>query len=124
MTLLKAAAFYFAIVFGVGFVLGPLRQLWLAPRVGVRAAELLELPLMLVAIYFAARAIVRRYPQAPRLWFGWLALGFMLVAEITLGVALTGKSVPQVLLDRDPVSGTAYYVALLIFAVMPCYSRP
>ena len=35
--------FYFGLVFGTGFVLGPVRVLWLAPRVGERWAELIEL---------------------------------------------------------------------------------
>jgi hypothetical protein len=50
MRILKAALLYFAIVFGVGFVLGTIRTLWLVPRLGARAAELLEMPVMLVVI--------------------------------------------------------------------------
>jgi hypothetical protein len=37
------AAVYFAIVFGVGFALGPIRVLWLEPRIGVRTAGLVLL---------------------------------------------------------------------------------
>jgi hypothetical protein len=37
-------------VFGTGFVLGPIRVLWAVPRLGERVAELMEAPLMLVAI--------------------------------------------------------------------------
>ncbi len=117
--LMKAAATYFALVFGTGFVLGTIRVVWLVPRVGVRAAELLEMPLMLVAIVLLAAYINRRFPDAPRLRTGILALICLLVAEIALGVALGGESVAQVLLDRDPVSGAAYYAALAAFAVMP-----
>lgn len=51
---LKPGIAYFAIVFGTGFALGTVRTLWIVPRIGVRTAELLESPLMLVAIVFAA----------------------------------------------------------------------
>jgi hypothetical protein len=115
----KAAATYFAMVFGTGFILGPIRLLWLVPRVGVRAAELMEIPIMMVAIVLAARFVVRRYPAAPRVPTGLIALGLLLAAEIGLGVALSGRSVAQVVFDRDPVSGSAYYAALAAFAVMP-----
>jgi hypothetical protein len=40
--ILKASLLYFAPVFGVGFVLGTIRTLWVAPRVGMRIAELME----------------------------------------------------------------------------------
>jgi len=116
---MKAAATYFAFVFGTGFVLGPIRVLWLVPRVGVRTAELLEMPLMLIAIYFAARFVTCRFPEASRLWTGLVALAMLLVAELALGVASTGKSVAQVLFDRDPISGTAYFAALAVFAALP-----
>ena len=36
VSLLKVALLDFGLVFGVGFVLGPIRILWLVPRVGVR----------------------------------------------------------------------------------------
>ena len=44
MQIVKAAVLYFALVFGAGFVLGPIRILWVAPRLGARVAELLEAP--------------------------------------------------------------------------------
>jgi hypothetical protein len=39
MQVVKAALLYFALAFGAGFVLGTLRVLWLAPRVGSRAVS-------------------------------------------------------------------------------------
>jgi hypothetical protein len=54
MHILKAGVVYFAVVFGTGFVLGTIRTLWIVPRLGVRAAELLETPFMVVAIVLTA----------------------------------------------------------------------
>jgi hypothetical protein len=65
MRTLKAAALYFTLVFGTGFVLGPVRVLWAVPRFGIRAAELMEAPLMLMAMVLAARWTVRRYALQP-----------------------------------------------------------
>jgi hypothetical protein len=36
MQILRAGVFYFALVFGAGFVLGTIRTLWVVPRVGTR----------------------------------------------------------------------------------------
>lgn len=120
-----AALEYVARVFGAGFVLGIARELWIRPRVGVRAAELLELPLMLVAVILAARAIDRRWLAASgartRAAVGLAALVLLLTAEVVLGMMLRGLSVRDALLARDPVSGTAYYVSLALFALMPWY---
>jgi hypothetical protein len=38
LRILKAATVYFALVFGAGFVLGPIRVLFIVPRFGVRMA--------------------------------------------------------------------------------------
>jgi hypothetical protein len=51
--ILKAGTLYFALVFGAGFVLGPIRILWAVPRFGTRMAELVETPLMLVVTILA-----------------------------------------------------------------------
>jgi hypothetical protein len=120
---MKPAAIYFALVFGAGFMLGPIRQLWLVPRVGVRAAELMEIPVMLLAVFYAARFIHRRFPGAQPVLTGVAALVFLLAAEIALGMILTGAPLAEVLLDRDPVSGAAYYAALGIFAAMPWWLK-
>ena len=48
MRILKAGMLYFVFVFGAGFLLGPIRILWIVPRLGTRVAELLEAPIMFV----------------------------------------------------------------------------
>ena len=79
----------------------------------------------------AGRALRRRIgflPDTPplhdyltarqHLAFGGLAMAMLLVAECGLG-ALLGKSPAQVLFDRDPISGPAYYVAVAVTACWP-----
>jgi hypothetical protein len=120
MRILKAGILYFALVFGTGFVLGPIRILWAVPRFGTRVAELMETPIMLVVTILAARWIVRRLAVPPkpssRLGMGCVGLGLMLVAEFTLVLWLRGLSISEYLASRDPVSGMVYYVMLGVFA--------
>ena len=123
MEILKAGVLYFALVFGAGFVLGPIRILWVVPRFGTRMAELMETPIMFVVTIVAARWIVRRLavPSTPssRLGMGCAAVGLVLVTEFTLVLWLRGLSISEYLASRDLVSGTVYYVMLVVFAIMP-----
>jgi hypothetical protein len=123
MQILKAGVLYFAIVFGAGFVLGPIRILWVAPRFGTRMAELMETPIMFVVTIAAAWWIVRRlavpFTPSRRLGMGFIALGLLLVAEFTLVLWLRGLSINEYLAGRDPVSGTVYYLMIGVFALMP-----
>jgi hypothetical protein len=101
MGIVKAGMLYFALVFGAGFVLGPIRILWIVPRFGTRMAELMETPIMFVVIILAARWIIRRLavPSAPssRLAMGCIALGLLLIAEFTLVLWLQGLSIREYL---------------------------
>ncbi len=123
MQILKAGILYFTVVFGAGFLLGPIRILWVVPRLGTRVAELLEAPIMFVITIVAARWIVRRFAMPPtpssRLGMGGVALSLMLIAEFTLVVWLRGLSIREYLAGRDRVAGTVYYVLLGVFALMP-----
>jgi hypothetical protein len=120
---LKAGALYFALVLGAGFVLGTVRTLWIVPRVGVRTAELLESPIMLVVTTVAARWTVLLRGVRPmlsaRIGMGCIALVLMLVAEFGFVLWIRGLSIKEYFSTRDPVSGTAYYAMLVVFAVMP-----
>jgi len=123
MQVLKAGALYFAQVFAVGFVLGAIRTLWVVPRVGTRTAELMEMPIMLAVTILAARWTVLRLNVPPmpsvRLGMGCIALAFMLVAEFGFVLWIRGLTIKDYLATRDPVSGAAYYLMLVVFAVMP-----
>ena len=123
MKVLKAAVLYFLVVFGAGFVLGPIRILWVVPRLGTRMAELMEAPVMLTVTVVAARWLVQRLAVpctlSGRLGMGFIAIGFLLIAECTLVLWLRGLSVLEYLSSRDPVSGTAYYLSVAVVAIMP-----
>ena len=121
MRVLKASASYF--MFGTGFVLGLVRVPFLVPRLGVRIAELIEMPFMLVAIILTARYISRRFelPQSSsiRLLVGLLALVLLVTAELSFALILRGESIGQYIASRDPVSGSVYLAMLVLFALMP-----
>jgi len=120
---LRAGGAYFGLVFGAGFMLGTLRTLWITPRVGARIAELAESPVMLAVSFFASQWVVRGFAVPPnwfdRLGMGLIALGLMLVAEFSLVLWLRGLTIREYFATRDRVSGTVYYVLLVVFAVMP-----
>ena len=115
-------AVYFALVFGVGFMLGIVRVLALVPRFGERWAELAEMPLMLIAIVVSARFVVRRFPATQRgsyLVSGGSALLLLIVVELSVVLAMRGMPFSQYVAERDPIAGSVYVVMLVIFAVMP-----
>ena len=122
---LRAGTLYFAIVFGIGFLVGSIRVLWLVPRVGTRSAELMEAPIMLAVSLFAARWTIRRLAVPAvfscRLVMGLLALILMLTAEFTFVLWLRGMSLKQYFAARDPISGTVYYIVLGMFAAIPLF---
>ena len=123
MHTLKASVLYFAIVFGAGFVLGPIRILWAVPRFGPRMAELMEMPVMLAVIIAAARWTVRRLgvpaTATRRLGMGGAALALLLAAEFTLVRWLRGLSIADYVASLDRVAGPVYAGAPGAFAVMP-----
>ena len=67
MRIAGAAAAYWAAVFALGFVLGTIRVLWLAPLIGLLPATALELPFMLAASWLVAGLVIAR--------FGWRGAG-------------------------------------------------
>lgn len=119
---LRAALLYFATVFGAGFLLGTARVLIVVPRLGTRAAELIELPVMLIVTIISARWIVRQLSlnaDSSRLAMGAVALALLLVTEFSLVLWLRGLTIKEYLATQDPVLGTAYYIMLALFGVMP-----
>ncbi len=88
MRILRAGFVYFLMVFGAGFALALIRIPFLVPRFGVRTAELIEAPVMLLVILWSSRYLARRNAPLGRL--ARLAAGctaFVLLVAAELGVA-------------------------------------
>src|SRR6202011_5564703 len=83
----------------VGFLLGTLRVLVVAPQLGEPLAVVIELPLMLATSWLACGWIIHRssLPGAlsPRLVMGGVAFALLMVAELGVSVFAFGRTVVQ-----------------------------
>ncbi|MEO0057324.1 MAG: hypothetical protein RIT17_774 [Pseudomonadota bacterium] len=122
MTILRAAALYWATVFALGFVLGTIRVLWLAPLVGLVTAIALELPVMLGASWLASGWLVRRFAinsSGKALATGGLAFALLMVAEFALGVGMMELTPAQWLSDFRQPHALLGLAGQVLFAAMP-----
>ena len=121
--ILHGAVVYFALVFGTGFLLGSVRVPFIVPRIGERYAELAEMPLMFIAIFFASRHVLRKYCQKTGtvglIAMGVIALLLLVSSELLLAVSLAGWEVTEYIASRDKISGSVYLAMLILFAAMP-----
>ena len=121
---LSQALRYFGIVFAAGFALAFVRIPFLVPRYGVRAAELIEIPVMLVVIGLASHWLQRRNASlsGPRLLgIGGIAFVLMVASELGVALATSDLSLAGYLSSKDPVSGTVYLISLVVFALAPWF---
>ena len=115
--ILTAALTYFGVVFGIAFVLGVVRGVWIVPILGLRNAELAEQPAMLVVIFLAARWIVRRLSdQVTRveiLSVGLIAFALLIFVEVMVALFIQPER------PSDTLTGVVYFAMLVVFALMP-----
>ena len=119
---LFAGAVYFLGLFALGFVLGTMRVMVVAPRIGALAATLAELPVMLTAGWYFCRWAIRRW-RVPSLmltrsmmalWFLVLLLAF----ETLLGATLFGRTAAEqwvALMTLEGLLGLTAQVATALF---------
>jgi hypothetical protein len=120
---LRAGFVYFAIVFTVGFVLGTIRVLLMAPRTGELIAVLIELPLMLTAAWFVCSSLLVRLQVGPRVpdrtVMGLSAFVFLFIAEFVFSVCVFGNPVKAVFLAYLTPHGFIGLLGQLAFAAFP-----
>lgn len=122
MTVARAAIAYWAVVFALGFVLGTLRTLWLAPAIGLLPATLAELPVMLAASWWASGWLVRRFQIASAtaaLTMGGLAFALLMAAELGLAIVLMELSPAQWLAGLRQPHALIGLAGQLVFAALP-----
>jgi hypothetical protein len=123
MRIIAAAALYFLIVFGVGFVLGPVRVYWLEPRLGETMATLCEAPFLLIAIVIAARWLPKLLSLKTNVTslaaMGIGALFLQQLADFAVGSFLRGTTPAQQISHFARPAGLIYVTLVIIFAVMP-----
>lgn len=125
--ILRAGLACWAMVFAAGFVLGTLRVLLVVPAIGELAAVLLELPLMLVIGWFAARAVTRRWRigrAGEALACGMIAFAVLMATEALLAIALFDRTLAAWLADMGRAPGALGLAGQVAFAFMPLLARP
>ena len=123
MLTLRAALRYFAIVFGVGFILGPIRILIVAPWLGEAGAVLCEAPILLAVMWYAAQYVAHRVgmpnDRSTIVTMGVLAAALVLFADFTVGFAVRGMTCDSEAAYLRSAAGLIYLALLVGFALMP-----
>lgn len=116
----KPALAYLAPVFALAFVLGVLRTLWIAPRIGALMAVALEVPLLLLWSWTVAGRVLRRWPlpMRDRIAMGALAFALLMLAEAGLALA-TGQTLGGFLGGMVTPAGALGLAGQLAFAALP-----
>jgi hypothetical protein len=117
-----AGALYAIVVFSIGFILGAIRVLPLAPRLGETIAVILEAPLMLAASWFVCRWCVDRLDVRrtvpARSLMGLVAFLVLMSVEVGMG-AMFGRSLADQLAAYKLPFGAIGLAAQVIFAMLP-----
>jgi hypothetical protein len=95
---------YGALAFAAGAVLGPVRELVLAPQLGGLPAALAEAALMAALLWLAARASVGRLAERParaRAVVAGVAVAVVLGCELALGLVLDQTGLADARVPRD-----------------------
>jgi hypothetical protein len=120
---IKASFAYWAIIFGLGFVLGIVRTLWLEPYLGSAVcAVAIELPFMLAASWFGAGRLVARFGverRGPSAAMGGIAFVLLLAAEAGVGIGLMGEIFTQWLAGLFEGAGLLGLCGQIAFALFP-----
>lgn len=119
----RAGLVYACAVFVIGFALGTVRVLLLAPRTGATAAVLLEAPLMLCASWWVSRRCIRRFRVARatgvRLLMGAVAFLVLMLGEAALAIGVLGSSAAGYLSSFASPPGAVGLTAQVAFACIP-----
>lgn len=127
MRAVLAGISYFIIVFILGFALGTVRVLAVAPLLGEAGAVVLELPIMLSASWIACGWLIRRLRVLPalaaRILMGAVAFVLLMLAELAVSIFLMGRTPAEHLATYSSLSALLGLAAQIAFAAMPLVRR-
>jgi hypothetical protein len=110
-------------VFAIGFAVGSVRVLWVAPRIGSLAAVILEAPLMLAACWVTCRWGSRRFrvgdESRTRTLMGAVAFLTLMLVECAMAVLAFGESPASYLGKFATAPGAVGLGAQLCLAAIP-----
>lgn len=127
LIIMRLAFFYFVLTFLTGCILGYIRLYKAIPiyHLSPPVAELLEMPIMLLAVFIWARFIMVRFSvpnvAGMRLAIGFLALGFMLLAELGGRFVKYVEGLEVRIFDTDKISSGGFAASLVLFGLMPWF---
>jgi hypothetical protein len=118
-----AGIVYAIAVFAVGFALGAVRVLWLAPRAGPLLAVAVEAPIMLWVSWKISRWCCSRHALgtalAPRAAMGLTAFAALMLLELATSVFVFGNSWSGFLDSFKSAPALVGLAAQLAFAAIP-----
>jgi hypothetical protein len=119
----KAGVVYFLLMFAVGWILGPIRELWAVPHFGRVEATVVEAIIMLIAMVVAARWAIRRFEVphtfASTLSMGLISIGLLFPAEIAGIVWVRRLSVQEYAARLVTIPGIISLGLFLFFTAIP-----
>ena len=119
--IVRLALIYWCAIFALGFALGVVRRLVLAPLVGELAAVLIELPIMLSASWLLARRLVlgNRLAANRALAVGVLAFAVLMASEAALAMLVPGADIGSWIAGMGQRPGAIGLAGQVAFGLLP-----
>lgn len=121
--IIRAALYYSAGIFLLGFLLGTLRTIVIVPRIGRLAGVLVEIPIMLAVSWFYCIRLTNRYSLFGDLrnsaLFGVLSFLFLQCAEISFSFLIFREQWTDYIVNMGSLPGILGLSAQILFGFIP-----
>jgi hypothetical protein len=118
---------YFIGIFLLGFVLGTIRTLFLAPSFGKVPAVLMEIPIILIAAWLLSRFLLNHYRVSHSgrflLKMGITGLCFLMLTELIISVFVFGNSMNSFFKELVTVHGILGFCGQIVFGLIPVLQK-
>jgi hypothetical protein len=122
---LTAGTAYFLLLFALGFLLGTIRVVFVAPRFGQVVGTLAEAPIMLTAGYVICRWALVHWRVSQRSAIRWtmvpLFLALLFAFETVLGLVAFGRKLSEQWAALVTLAGALGLSAQVIAALLPVF---